>query len=291
MKRQRADGQGAIELIEEGFNLLRAAPLSSLAAYYIGTLPFMLAMLFFWSEMSSGVFAEQRLFTGAAGLCALFLWMKCWQAVFARKLFARLMGEPEPRWDRRRIARILFAQTVLQPSGLFLVPLSAIILMPFAWVLTFYQNVLLFGAGDEPGIKQVFKRSWRQAALWPAQNQCIVMALKLFGLFVLINVTLGALGVPFLMKSLLGIETAFSQSWLAALNTTFFATVFALTFLCVDPLIKATYVTRCFHGISLESADDLRAEFRASAKHGVPALAGAMSAETFNAGILDTVRR
>jgi hypothetical protein len=225
----------------------------------------MLAVLYFWSEMSSGVFAEQRLFTGATGLCVLFVWMKCWQAVFARKLFARLMGEPEPRWDRRRVARTLFAQTILQPSGLFLLPLSAVILMPFAWVLTFYQNVVLFGAGDEPGIKSVFKRSWRQAVLWPAQNQCVVMALKLFGLFVLINVTLAALGVPFLMKSLLGIETAFSQSWLAALNSTFFATVFALTYLCVDPLIKATYVTRCFHGVSLESADDLRAEFRASA--------------------------
>ena len=265
MKKKRSDGQGTIELIEEGSNLLRAAPFSTLAFYYIGTLPFMLAVLYFWSEMSSGVFAEQRLFAGATGLCVLFVWMKCWQAVFARKLFARLMGEPEPRWDRRRIGRILFAQTVLQPSGLFLLPLSVVILMPFAWVLTFYQNVVLFGAGDEPGIKGVVKRSWRQAALWPAQNQCIVMALKLFGLFVLINVTLAALGVPFLMKALLGIETAFSQSWLAALNSTFFATVFALTYLCCDPVIKATYVTRCFHGVSLESADDLRAEFRAGA--------------------------
>jgi hypothetical protein len=263
MKKKHADGPGAIELIEEGFNLLRATPFSTLASYYIGTLPFLLAMLYFWSEMSSGVFAEQRLFAGATGLSVLFLWMKCWQAVFARKLYARLMGEPEPRWDRQRIARILFAQTVVQPSGLFLVPLSAVILMPFAWVLTFYQNVVVFGAGDEPGVKSVVKRSWSQAVLWPAQNQCVVMALKLFGLFVLINVMLAALGVPFLMKALLGIETAFSQSWLAALNTTFFATVFALTYLCFDPLLKATYVTRCFHGRSLESADDLRAEFRA----------------------------
>src|SRR5688572_16433023 len=98
MKRQREDARGAIELIEEAFNLLRAAPFSSLAAYYTGALPFALAALYFWSEMSSGVFAEQRLVAGATSLCAFFVWMKCWQAVFARKLFARLMGEPEPRW-------------------------------------------------------------------------------------------------------------------------------------------------------------------------------------------------
>jgi hypothetical protein len=266
VKKQAEDGKGAIELIEEGFQLLRRAPLSTVAAYYIGTLPFMLAVLYFWSEMSSGVFAEQRLATGATIVCALFFWMKCWQAVFARNLFAKLMDEPEPRWDRRRIARTLFAQVVLQPSGLFLLPLSVIILMPFTWVFTFYQNVVLFGAGDEPGIKPVLKRSWRQAVVWPAQNHCVVMALKLFGLFVLVNLAIAGLGLPFLMKALLGIETAFSQSWLAALNTTFFATIFALTYLCFDPLIKATYVTRCFYGTSLESADDLRAELRASTR-------------------------
>jgi hypothetical protein len=268
MKKQVEDGPGAIALIEEGFRLLRTAPISTVAAYYSGTLPFMLAMLYFWSDMSSGVFADQRLATGATALCGLFVWMKCWQAVFARKLFAQLMGEPEPRWDRRRIARTVIAQAALQPAGLFLIPASAVILMPFTWVFTFYQNVVLFGAGDEAGIKTVFKRSWRQTAVWPAQNHCVVMALKAFGVFVLINLAIAALAVPFSMKALLGIETAFSQSWLAALNSTFFATIFSLTYLCFDPVIKATYVARCFHGQSLESGDDLRAELRGASKSG-----------------------
>jgi hypothetical protein len=277
MSKQLEDGPGAIDLIEEGFQLLRKAPSGTLAAYYAGTLPFMLAMLYFWSDMSRSVFAEQRLATGATALCGLFVWMKCWQAVFARKLFAQLMEEDEPRWDRRRITRTIIAQTVLQSSGLFLIPVSALVLMPFAWVFAFYQNVVLFGAGDEPGIKAVLKRSWRQAAVWSAQNHCVVMALKAFGLFVLINVLLAALAVPFLMKALLGIETAFSQSWLAALNTTFFATVCALTYVCFDPLIKATYVTRCFHGQSLASADDLRAQLRGASKTAAwPALAACL---------------
>jgi hypothetical protein len=277
MRKKIEDGPGAIELIEEGFGLLRAAPLSTVASYYAGTLPFMLAMLYFWSDMSSGVFAEQRLATGATALCGLFIWMKCWQAVFARKLFAQLMGEEEPRWDRRRVARMLVAQIVLQPSGLFLIPASAVILMPFTWVFTFYQNVALFGAGDEGGIKAVFKRAWGQAAVWPAQNHCVVLGLKLFGVFVLINLMIAALGVPFLMKALLGMETAFSQSWVAALNTTFFATIFSLTYLCFDPVIKATYVARCFHGQSLQSAEDLRAELRGTSKAGRwPALAACL---------------
>lgn len=44
MKRQRK-GMPALDLIEEAVHLLRTAPLSYLAAYYVGALPFMLALL------------------------------------------------------------------------------------------------------------------------------------------------------------------------------------------------------------------------------------------------------
>jgi len=273
MKKRNEDGKGALEIIEEGFQLVRSAPLSTITAYYIGTLPFILALLYFWTDMSSGVFAEQRVAGGATALCFLFIWMKSWQAVYVRKLLAQLTGQPGPRWDKRRILRTVVAQTALQPSGLFLIAASAVILMPFPWVFAFYQNAVVFGAGDESDLKTVFKRCWRQMKLWPAQNHCILMALKLFGLFVLLNVILGALGVPFLMKSLFGIETAFTQSWLAALNTTFFAAVVTLTYLCYDPVVKATYVARCFYGQSLETAEDLRAELRTSNVRQIAAVA------------------
>src|SRR5438445_3237657 len=91
-------GKGSFELMEEAFHLLRLAPASTLASYYLGSLPFVLALLFFWSDMSRSAFAEQRLAAGAFGLALLFFWMKTWQAVFARDLLARLSGEPAPRW-------------------------------------------------------------------------------------------------------------------------------------------------------------------------------------------------
>jgi hypothetical protein len=61
---------------------------------------------------------------------------------------------------------------------------------------------------------------------------------------------------------LFGMESDFSQSPLSMLNTTFFATMFGLTYLCLDPLIKACYVLRCFYGTSLRSGEDLKAELR-----------------------------
>lgn len=40
------EGPGALELLEEATHLLRRAPAGTLLAYYLGTLPFVLALLF-----------------------------------------------------------------------------------------------------------------------------------------------------------------------------------------------------------------------------------------------------
>jgi hypothetical protein len=61
---------------------------------------------------------------------------------------------------------------------------------------------------------------------------------------------------------LLGIESVFSQSPAAMLNTTFLAAMCALTYLCVDPVIKTIYELRCFYGGSLQSGEDLKAELK-----------------------------
>jgi hypothetical protein len=61
---------------------------------------------------------------------------------------------------------------------------------------------------------------------------------------------------------LLGIETVFSRSPMAMLNSTFFMSILGLTYLCVDPVVKTLYVLRCFYGESLQSGEDLKAELR-----------------------------
>src|SRR2546421_10013224 len=94
MKRPRgkSSGKGAIELIEEAVHVLRQAPLSTLAAYYIGTLPFVIGLLYFWAEMSRSPFAYQHLAGESLALAAPFLWMKVWQGRFARSLWAQIGG-------------------------------------------------------------------------------------------------------------------------------------------------------------------------------------------------------
>lgn len=269
MKRQRRqEEKGPVELVEEAVHLLRLAPGSALIGYYAGTLPFVLALLFFWSDMARSAFAHERLITGVCGLSGLFVWMKCWHGVFAGQLLAQLCGEPPLRLRPFWLGRVALYQAIVQPVGLFLLPASLVLLVPTGWVYAFFTNVTVFSGSDVGNVRTLISKSWRQARLWSMQSHSLVFLFKLFGFFVFLNVMSAVLGVPFLMKTLLGIETVFSQSPWAALNTTTLAAAGAITFLCIDPLLKAAYVLRCFYGESLHTGEDLKAELKTFAAPG-----------------------
>ncbi len=264
MKRSRkaAEGKSPIEMLEEAVHLIRSAGISSLWTYYVGSLPFMLALLQFWSEMSRDPFAPQRLPQAALTLTGLFVWMKVWQTIYTQRLWGALQGGPLRGWDWRRIAGVTANQIILQPLGLFLLPVALALLVPFGWFYAFYQGVTIFGGGEDASVKTVFRKAKRQALLWPGQNNFILAICKGFGLVVFLNLGVCILGVAYLLFSFFGIETPFSRSSAAFLNTTFFAMLAGLTYLCLDPVIKVVYVLRCFYGESLESGEDLKADLR-----------------------------
>src|SRR5258706_12478850 len=153
MKSSYQTGKGPIEIIEEGFHLLRLAPSSTLLTYYAGTAPFVLAVLFFWSDMSRGAFADERLPVETLGLALLFFWMKTWQALFARQLLAQVIGYPSTRLTFKPVAPITVGQAILHPTGLFLVPIAWLLLFPIAWVYGFYQSVTSLAGSEEFHLK------------------------------------------------------------------------------------------------------------------------------------------
>jgi len=253
--------KGSIELTEEAFHLLRRAPGSCLIGYFIGTLPFILALLYFWSDMARSAFAEERLLTGTLVLSGLFIWMKCWHAVFAQQLLSLLCGEPLPVLKLSWLLRTALFQAIVQPLGLFILPVSLVLLVPTGWTYAFFTNATVF-SGNTTDLRTLLKKSWRQARLWAMQSHYLIFLFKLFGFFVFLNVMMAIIGVPLLMKTLLGIETVFSQSPWAAMNTSLLAAAACLTFLCMDPFLKASYVLRCFYGESLRTGQDLKAELK-----------------------------
>lgn len=258
---RRQQSRGALELIEEATHLLHTAPGSVLALYGIGTLPFLLGLLWFWGDMSRNPFARQHVIEASLGLTALFVWMKFWQALFARGLRACAAGEA-PTWSWRDCARVFVAQTILQPAGLVLLPLALLVIIPFAWTCMYFQHVTALGAEDSGSMRTLFKKAWRQAGLWPGQSVTVLMILAGFSFFVFLSWTVTCAALPSLLKMLFGFETVFSKSPFALLNTTFFMAMACLTYLSVDPLLKSIGVLRCFYGESQQSGEDLKADLR-----------------------------
>lgn len=263
MSNRRQLGRGPLEIIEEAVHLLRLNSATALAAYYIGSLPFILALLYFWASMSMSPFARKELPGASLGLALLFLWMKFWHAVFAANLRARISATPPVRWTPRRCLRVFIVQTAVQPTALILLPLALLpAALPFGWVNALYENVTVFADGETSDVRRILKRAWKQSFLWPAQNIVILIMLFAFALYVFLNLGTFCLFLPNLAKMLLGIDSVYTQSPMSMLNTTFFAALYGLTYLCVDPILKTAYLLRCFYGESLQSGEDLKAEIK-----------------------------
>lgn len=254
--RRRSEDKGALDLLEEATSLLRLAPAGLLASYYAGSLPFVLGLLFFWADMSRGSFARQHASDAALGMALLYLWMKGWQAVFARRLRARLSSTASSSPGSRGWARLWWSQAAHQPYSLFALPVALLITIPFGWVYAFYQSLTVCGS---------FAEARRQSMLWPAQNHALIGMFLLLALFAFLNVAAALLTLPLLLAALFGIETAYSRSPFSLVNSTFFAATAGLTYLAVGPLVKAAYVLRCFYGDSLRTGEDLKVELKSAA--------------------------
>lgn len=261
---------GALELTEHAIHLLRRRGAAALADYFIGALPFTFGLLYFWSDMTLSPDATWYCAPAAAGVALLFIWMKFWQVRFCRRLWYVLNDDVPEQWSWARNLSVAARQTLLHASGMVMVPLAALIMVPFGWVYAFYQNVSIMDAPDTASLKGLFREAAQQSGLWPGQNHLLLSIISIFALFVMINVAIALIFLPNLLKKLFDIETAFTLGGLHAMtNITFLAVVIALTYLCVDPIIKATYTLRCFYGLSRVTGDDLQAALKPFLKVGL----------------------
>jgi hypothetical protein len=264
MKRatRRQEGKSGLEILEEAAHLFRSATLPTLATYYIGTVPFVLGFLYFWVDMSRSARASQHLVGASLAITALFFWMKLCQASFTARIRAELAMKEPPAWDALGHLRVLVPQIAIHATGLFLIPLAIVLVVPFGWVYSFYQNVTVLADSESVGIRKLVEKASKQSSLWILQNHTALGLGLLFALCVLLNWSLVAIVGPSLLRTLMGIETAFSRNPMAMLNGTFAGILVGLTYLCVDPILKCIYVLRCFYGESLQTGEDLKTDLR-----------------------------
>ena len=262
----------AMALIERAVHLLRRNNWVALAEYYLGTLPFVLALLYFWSDMSGNPMAIWYCGPSAAGVALLFIWMKMWQVKFCRRLLCSLQNVALEKWTLKRTLSTVARQTALHATGVVMMPLALLILLPLGWVYAFYQNVCVMDDAQSKSMMKLARSAKEQAALWPGQNHIILLVMKLFGGIVFLNIGIALVFLPHLLKKILGIETVFTLSGMGIVNTTFIAVVGGLTYLCMDPIVKTIYVLRCFHGRSRHTGDDLKAALHPFLRAGTVAI-------------------
>lgn len=246
-----------LELIEEAVHLLRRAPAGTLAIYYAGAVPFVLGGLFFWAHTTWFLPASDEIAWSAVGLVGLYAVMKTAHAAFCARLLAMRLGQPAPEWTWARWRRVSLAQLRLQPWALIAGILAALLAVPFGWVYACAQNVSVLGADE-----RLHDEAVAQAKLWPGQNHVGLLMISLLALGMWLNLAGAFMLVPWLANRLLGIENVFGISGWSFLNTTFIASVTALTWLAVDPLVKAFYVLRVFHGRARRTGDDVRVDLQ-----------------------------
>jgi len=259
-KKTGAAGESALDVVEEAVHLLRGAPASLHGVYALGTLPFILGFLYFWADMSRGAFARDHADRAAVAMALLFLWMKFWHAIFAAGVRAQRTGQPDEPWTTRRIWAVALTQSALQPSGLFVLPVALAIMLPFPWAFAFYQNITAIGSSPG-GLRETGRLAARQASVRQMQNNLLQGIQSVFVFFIWVNVVISMAWLPHLFKSVLGLDTAFTQAgWRSVLNTTYLACSFALAYVFVDPLVKTIFVLRSFYGLSLRTGEDLKSD-------------------------------
>jgi hypothetical protein len=261
-KAPKQHSKSAILLLEEAVHLLRKAPLFLLSGYYIGTLPFILGLFYFWADMSRSADAQSYHAVASLGIALLYIWMKCWHVVFAARVKMNISGQPLPQWSFQRILSLAATQTLIHATAFFILPLAALIAIPFGWCYAFYQNVTAEAITDLSDLKALCKKALFQARLWPRQNHILLLIFFVFGIIVFLNIASAIYILPHLLKKFLGIESMFTLSGSHVINTTFWVVTIGISYLCMNPLVKTVYVLRCFYGAALRSGDDLKTELK-----------------------------
>ena len=259
----RAGGMpAALELIDEAVVCLRNAPRATLGIYYAGSVPFVVVLGCFWTGMTRGGLAKHS--TGASiGMVVLFLAMKISHAVFAARVRSEFGVRPASRWTPGRLGRLALVQTLIQPSGMFLLPAAALITLPLGWVYAFYGSVTVVGDGESASAGRVFIRAARHALRDPKGNHLALLILGLLGVIAWTNLVVATLFLPQIAEIVTAKENVFTRMGLHIFNAPFFAVTIGLVYLALDPIAKTFYALRCFYADALHTGEDLEALLRA----------------------------
>ena len=268
--RPKEAGPTATELVEESVHLLRGAPASAWAIYLSGVTPWLLGLSWFWATASWFAPRPAEILWHASGLALLYLWLKTAQAAFCARLRAARLGVEPPSLGPKALWRIAVRQAALQGWAVPVLPVAGALTVPAGAAWMFFENATALAVTEDAPGETLGGRAWREAKRWPGPAHLALLFFSGLWLCAWVNIASTFYVLPWLARTLLGVENLFALSGWWGLNSTFLALVTALSWLAVDPLVKAYHVLRTFYGEARLTGADLRLEIRrpANARRG-----------------------
>jgi len=301
-KRRRRAETSSLQILEESFHLLRSADIRYFWIFYLGAVPFAVALLYFVADMSRSSLADRHVVPASFAMVAFYFWMRWCQARFCAGLWETVSPGQAP--ERAPVEKFRYAAALwcVQAFHVPLLIVGLFLAIPLGWIVAALQNASVLALTQDYGrrpFRGLVAASMRRSHDEWAQNHGILLILSVVALFTWVNVIATCVIVPSLGKSLFGVESIFTLSPVAAImNTTFFLGTLLMTYLVISPMMKAAYVLRCFHAESRHTGADLssrleecrkrRKESRAR-ESGRPARAALLALLALPLGFLSTV--
>ena len=262
-----------IRLLEDAVGLIRQAPAGTLVYHWLGSVPFAFTLLFSYSTVTGTRTTDLRWAGESLLLAVLMMWMNCWRAVYAGKLRQHLSGVPDRPWTVGRAFHLGAIQSFFGASKLVVMPLSFLIVFPWAKTIAFYRNLAVLAGREDVAPRQMMSQARRLAGFKPAQNWAVLAVLIFLQAMLTVNLAIVTAVLPQIVRILTGYESAYSRSSIYfVLNPLFVLLVLAVSWVAFDPFVQAIYCVRCFEGESTATGEDLRCGLRRIRSAATPVL-------------------
>lgn len=268
-KKKVRDAVTPLQSMEEATTLLRGLSPGIWLLWFGGTTPWLAAFIHFWNDMSRAADAPRLLIERSLYVAATYLFMKVAHALFADRLLAHLRGETTPeKLPLRGWLRLIGSQALIHATMPWVLALSSIAVIPFAWAYAFYHNVSVLALETfrkKGRVRDLVREAFKQSHFRAKQNHILMTLALPFSILVWANIFVGIITVISLSKSFTGVESEFSRNPYAFADTGFLAATVGFAYLLCGPLMKGIYALRCFHGLSRRNGDDIAVNFQLAA--------------------------
>ncbi len=237
-----------MDLMERSVNLLRRAGLEALGLWLLGTVPFVLTVIYQWTFWTTHPNASRALLQGSLQLTITYCWMKTLQSLLGDYLLASAGRVSWTYPGLRATMRKAFVQIRVQATALLVLPLALLLAFPFGWAFAFYHAFTLTGN---------FGQSARIARLRPRANHILISYFSLLALLVYGNVLVSMFFLPSLLRTITGMESIMLRNPSASMNGTVFLAAAGFSFLLLGLMVRSVYALWIFDAQSRHSGADI----------------------------------